>query len=402
MIASIAPFTKLLLKWHKKENTRIMPWKGEKDPYKIWLSEIILQQTRVEQGWAYYERFLEAFPTIRHLARAPEQKVFKLWEGLGYYNRCRNLIHTAKTIATTYKGQFPDTYEAILALKGIGPYTAAAISSFAFGLPHAVVDGNVERVLARYFGISTPVDSTAGKKLYNSLAASLLPPSQPGIYNQAIMDFGAVICKPRNPLCASCPQAKECQAYGHDWTELLPVKEKTPLKKQRWLYYFILETKEGKVYIRQRKGKDIWEGLYEFVLLETDRPVPENELLRTAFAKQLFGKRSLTVRHISKIYRQELSHQTIQGQFITIRLDGPLSTLKGYRLLDKQKMEACAFPGFINAWLRDPTPVQSLFLRRMQDEPPRKIYLFVRKKLTLVRSAPWVAAQQELFITDDL
>lgn len=361
MTAPLAPFTKLLLKWHKSENTRIMPWKGEKDPYKIWLSEIILQQTRVEQGWAYYERFLEAFPTVRHLARAPEQKVFKLWEGLGYYNRCRNLIHTAKTIVTTYKGQFPSSYEAILSLKGIGPYTAAAISSFAFGLPHAVVDGNVERVLARYFGISTPVDTTAGKKLYNALAASLLPHSRPGLYNQAIMDFGAVVCKPRNPLCAACPQSKECQAYGHGWTELLPVKEKNPLKKQRWLYYFILETKAGKVYIRQRKGKDIWEGLHEFVLLETDRPLPEDELLRTAFAKKIFGKRTLTVRHISKIYRQELSHQTIQGQFITIRLDGPLSTLKGYRLLDKQKMEAYAFPGFINAWLRDPTPVQSLF-----------------------------------------
>src|SRR5580698_6946480 len=166
-------FTKLLLKWHKKENTRSMPWKGEKDPYKIWLSEVILQQTRVEQGWAYYERFLEAFPTIGDLAIAPEQKVFKLWEGLGYYSRCRNLIATAKKIDAEYNGQFPTTYEEILALKGIGPYTAAAIASFAFGLPHAVVDGNVTRVLSRYFGINTQIDTTAGKRLYTELADAL-------------------------------------------------------------------------------------------------------------------------------------------------------------------------------------------------------------------------------------
>jgi A/G-specific adenine glycosylase len=338
-----------------------MPWKGEKNPYKVWLSEIILQQTRVEQGWAYYERFLEAFPTVGHLARAPRQKVFKLWEGLGYYNRCRNLIDTAKTIATTYKGQFPDSYEAILALKGIGPYTAAAISSFAFGLPHAVVDGNVERVLARYFGISTPVDTSAGKKLYASLAASLLYNPDPGQYNQAIMDFGAVICKPRNPLCPTCPLNKDCQAYGNGWTEILPVKEKSKAKRQRWLYYYILETGDGKTWLRQRKGKDIWEGLYEFVLWESDHAVAEEELSRPPFAKGLFPGGSLIVRHISKIYRQELSHQTIQGQYITVRPDGPLPKLKGYRLVAKQKMEGYAFPGFINAWLRDPTPVRSLF-----------------------------------------
>ena len=157
-----------------------MPWKGEKDPYKVWLSEIILQQTRVEQGWAYYERFLEAFPTVQELALAPQQKVFKLWEGLGYYNRCRNLIETAKTITATYKGHFPDSHEAILALKGVGPYTAAAIASFAFGLPHAVVDGNVERVLARYFGLSTPVDTSAGKKLIHFIGRLAPAPGSAG------------------------------------------------------------------------------------------------------------------------------------------------------------------------------------------------------------------------------
>src|SRR5579859_1431456 len=195
-------FTKTLLGWNSSGNFREMPWKGEKDPYKVWLSEVILQQTRVQQGWAYYEKFINAFPTIKDLAAALEQKVFKLWEGLGYYSRCRNLIATARKISDEYNGRFPHTYEEILALKGVGPYTAAAIASFAYNLPHAVVDGNVVRVLARFFGITTAADTTSGKKQFAELATALLDPSQAGIYNQAIMDFGATVCTPRNPQCA--------------------------------------------------------------------------------------------------------------------------------------------------------------------------------------------------------
>jgi len=197
-------FAELLIKWNKKENKRVMPWKGEKDPYKIWLSEIILQQTRVEQGLEYYNRFVKVFPEINKLAKAPDKKIFKLWEGLGYYTRCRNLITTARFIVKEKKGVFPQTYEEIISLKGVGPYTAAAISSFAFNLPHAVVDGNVYRVLSRVFGIKKPVDSTEGKKYFNGLANELLSKEQPGIYNQAIMDFGAIICKPSSPLCTAC------------------------------------------------------------------------------------------------------------------------------------------------------------------------------------------------------
>ena len=195
-------FTKRLLAWNEKENRRAMPWKGEKDSYKIWLSEIILQQTRVEQGLNYYNRFVKAFPDIKKLATAPEQKIFKLWEGLGYYTRCKNLIATAKFIVKEREGKFPQTYPEILSLKGIGPYTAAAIASFAFDLPHAVVDGNVFRVLSRFFGINNATDSTTGKKLFTELAEELLDRNQPGVYNQAIMDFGAVVCK----MC--CPTAK--------------------------------------------------------------------------------------------------------------------------------------------------------------------------------------------------
>jgi A/G-specific adenine glycosylase len=354
-------FAKKLLKWNKKDNTRSMPWKGEKDPYKIWLSEVILQQTRVEQGWAYYEKFIKAFPTVQELAAAPLQKVFKLWEGLGYYSRCRNLIETAKKITDDYQGEFPADYLAIRELKGIGPYTAAAIASFAFNLPYAVVDGNVFRVLSRYFGDNTPIDTAGGKKKYTELAASLLDTGQPGIYNQAIMDFGAVICKPQNPLCNTCIQRPDCKAFKNKLTAVLPVKEKKIVKRKRWLYYFIISTKDDKTYIRQRTEKDIWEDLFEFVLWETDQPVYSGEILQSGFARELFGNTKLTVKHISKIYRQELSHQTIQGQFITVTAERPLVKLKSYVLVNKQKMTEYAFPKFINAYLQDPTPVQSLF-----------------------------------------
>ncbi|MBS1604181.1 MAG: A/G-specific adenine glycosylase [Bacteroidetes bacterium] len=356
-------FTVQLLNWHNGKNSRTMPWKGEKDPYRIWLSEIILQQTRVDQGWSYYEKFITAFPTIHDLANAPEQQVFKLWEGLGYYSRCRNLIATAKKIDTEYKGEFPSTYHEILGLKGIGPYTASAISSFAFRLPHAVVDGNVTRVLSRYFGERTPIDSTAGKKLFAKLADGLLDREQPDIYNQAIMDFGATVCLPRNPQCTDCVQRSTCQAWLKGLTSELPVKEKAIRKRTRWFYYFIAETADDQLYIRQRTGKDIWEGLYEFILWETDQPVYGDLLVRSDFAGQTFGVKSntLTIRHISRVYRQELSHQTIQGQFVTLRLKKKLPTREGWLLVDRQRLTDYPFPKFINAWLQDPTPAQSLF-----------------------------------------
>jgi A/G-specific adenine glycosylase len=356
-------FTQILLKWHANKNDRKMPWKGEKNPYRIWLSEVILQQTRVDQGLAYYEKFLEAFPTIHDLAHAPEQKVLKLWEGLGYYNRCRNLIATAKKIDAEYNGTFPKTYEEILALKGIGPYTAAAIASFAFRLPYAVVDGNVTRVLSRYFGDFTPIDSTAGKKLYASLADALLDREQADLYNQAIMDFGATVCLPRNPLCAGCVQRHECQALQKGLIAQLPVKEKSISKKHRWFYYFIVETPDGRLYIRQRAARDIWEGLYEFVLQETEEPLyfDEGAVSGSKLLRQLFGRQSLTVRYISRVYRQELSHQTIQGQFITVRLTGKIPDLQEYRLVHREQLADYPFPKFINGWLQDPTPAQTLF-----------------------------------------
>lgn len=342
-------FTKNLLKWNSNSNFRDMPWKGEKDPYRIWLSEIILQQTRVEQGRAYYQKFITEFPTIQNLAAATEQKVFKLWEGLGYYTRCKNLIASAKFISEELGGRFPDTYEAIRALKGIGPYTAAAIASFAFDKPHAVVDGNVIRVLARFFGISTPVSNSEGKKLYSLLAEALLDKKQPAIYNQAIMDFGAVICKPQQPLCSSCVQQSQCEAFRHNCISRLPVKEKVLQKKLRWFYYFIIEH-NNHIYIRKRSDKDIWQNLYEFVLKEHNGLLPQNEISFETELRTLLGEGQADIQQVSKVYKQQLSHQTIKGQFITVRIYSP-ALITGYEPVLREEVVKYPFPKIISAWL---------------------------------------------------
>jgi A/G-specific adenine glycosylase len=353
-----ADFTKKLMKWNLSSNTRAMPWKGEKDPYKIWLSEIILQQTRVEQGLGYYERFIKTFPTVQQLAKAPQEKVFKLWEGLGYYTRCKNLIATADFVSKEKKGIFPDDYETILSLKGVGPYTAAAIASFAFNLPHAVLDGNVFRVLSRYFGISTPTDMPAGKKLYTMLANELLDRDEPGLYNQAIMDFGAVICKPRQPLCKLCPQKNDCQALKHNMVKDLPIKEKQLKKKNRWLYYFIVTIKDG-VLIHKRTTKDIWENLYEFVLYESTEPIEAGTNTFKPVLKELFGNHKTYVKNISPVFRQQLTHQNIAGQFIELETDTLPATMNNYELVKKTALKKYPFPKFITAWLQqDSKPMQ--------------------------------------------
>jgi A/G-specific adenine glycosylase len=344
-------FTKSLLQWNSKINNRPMPWKGEKDPYKIWLSEIILQQTRVEQGWDYYNRFVAAFPTVEKLAKAQETKVFKLWEGLGYYTRCKNLIATAKFITKECAGKFPATYDTILTLKGIGPYTAAAIASFAYNLPYAVVDGNVFRVLSRFFENNTAIDSSEGKKIFTHLANDLLDKKQPGIYNQALMDFGAVVCKPKLPLCGTCPVQSRCGAYLKGLVDLLPVKEKKINQKTRWLFYFIIEHNE-KIYVRKRGTKDIWENLYEFVLIESSGATDLEQLKKLPEFNKLLGKAVFNIETISKLYSQKLTHQTIHGQFIKIKLPKPVQ-LEGYELVSEKKLALLPFPKFITTYLKD-------------------------------------------------
>lgn len=306
-------FTRNLLQWHFEENDRQLPWKNEKDPYKIWLSEIILQQTRAEQGLPYYQRFTAQYPDVHALANAPEAEVFRLWQGLGYYNRCRNLMAAAQTVSRDYKGQFPADYERILALKGVGAYTAAAIASFAFGLPYAVLDGNVYRVLSRYFGIDTETDSTGGKKQFQELAQQLLDPKQPAAFNQAIMDFGASVCKPKGAGCDDCILSPECVAFKQDMVDLLPVKGKKIKVTERYFHYFVLQCGD-EVLIQQRKEKDIWQDLFEFYLVETEqaalRPgdLPSFAIAEAALPQPLFSN------------RQRLTHQLIISDFYLLTL----------------------------------------------------------------------------------
>jgi len=343
-------FATQLLSWNRDSNNRVMPWKFEKDPYKIWISEIILQQTRVLQGLAYYNRFVTKFPTVHTIADAKESEVFKVWEGLGYYTRCKNIIATAKFISKELDGKFPDNYKDILQLKGIGTYTASAIASFAYNLPFAVLDGNVFRVLSRYFGIKAPIDNPEGKKYFSILANELLDKKNPAMYNQAIMDFGATICKPL-PLCNICPLNVRCIAYLHGLTQIFPVKEKNIVKRSRWFYYLVVEYK-NKFYVRKRTGKDIWQNLYEFILIETLKPLTVKKLLATPEFNSAIGKNLLDIKKISAIYKQQLTHQIINGQFITLSVKTPL-LLNDYQLISTVKMQKLPFPKFINTYLKD-------------------------------------------------
>ncbi len=337
-----------------------MPWKGEKDPYKIWLSEVILQQTRVEQGWAYYEKFVAAYPTIQQLAAASDEAVFKLWEGLGYYNRCRNLLFTARYITENMGGNFPADYDSILALKGVGPYTAAAIASFAFNLPYAVVDGNVFRVLSRCFGIDTAIDSAEGRKIFSKLAEDVLDKKQPGLYNQAIMDFGATVCKPAMPLCGKCPLQQVCFAWHSGRVNHLPVKEKVLQKKNRWFTYFLFAC-QGKMLVSKRTGNDIWQSLHEPYLLETEeKPAWDKETVFTWLKDQLDIAKARLV-HVSPVFNQQLTHQNIKAQFIKIELTAIPPSLQPYMWVTPVEAAKLAFPKIINSYFETTSFQPTLF-----------------------------------------
>ena len=280
-------FALTLLKWFS-ENGRDLPWRETHDPYAIWLSEIILQQTQVKQGWAYWERFLRRWPTVEDLANATEDEVLREWQGLGYYSRARNLHFAARQIVEM--GGFPQTLEGIKSLKGVGDYTAAAIGSIAFGLPAAVVDGNVYRVLARYYRIETPINTTEGKKEFTALAQSLLPEKEEGIFNQAIMDFGAIQCTPQSPKCVICPLQESCVALRTGQVDKLPVKLKTLKVKERHLIYIYIRCK-GETAIHRRGEGDIWQGLYEPLLVQM---VPTEARLIAKDVKHVLTHRILT------------------------------------------------------------------------------------------------------------
>ena len=282
-------FALILLHWFR-ENGRELPWRQTRDPYAIWLSEIILQQTQVKQGWDYWERFMRRWPTVEDLAGATEDEVLREWQGLGYYSRARNLHFAARQIVAL--GHFPDTLEGIKALKGVGDYTAAAIGSIAFGLPAAVVDGNVYRVLARHFGIDTPINTTDGKKTFAALAQELLPEGEASEYNQAIMDFGALQCTPASPNCAVCPLMESCEAFRTNRVQELPVKLKTLKVRERHLIYVYVRC-NGHTAIHRRGPGDIWQGLWEPWLVDSEAAVPSAAILLRQHVKHVLTHRVL-------------------------------------------------------------------------------------------------------------
>ncbi len=286
-------FTSAILAWFDSHG-RELPWRGIGDPYAIWLSEIILQQTRISQGTAYWQRFMEKYPTVERLAAASEDEVLKLWQGLGYYSRARNLHAAAQAIAA--RGAFPDSYEEIRQLKGVGDYTAAAIASMAFGLPYAAVDGNVYRVLARHYGIATPINTTQGKRQFQLLADELCPPRQAGTWNQAMMDFGALQCTPQSPDCTVCPLAETCEACRHGQPEAYPVKEQKLKRRTRYLTYYYI-ARAGRVLFHRRPAGDIWQGLWEPVVVES--------------ADKTIAQAPDMVKHV-------LTHQTLYARMVPI------------------------------------------------------------------------------------
>ena len=286
-------FADTLISWYE-DHKRDLPWRGEPDPYKIWVSEIILQQTRVQQGWDYYLRFIDNFPDVKALAEANEDRVLKVWQGLGYYSRARNMHAAAREIMEKHGGHFPNEYDKILSLKGIGNYTAAAISSIAFGLPYPAVDGNVIRIVSRIFGICDDVTQPVVVKKITAICEMEIDSKRPGVFNQAAMDFGAMQCVPRNPNCDECPFQSSCYAYNNHLVDILPVKKKKAKSKHRYFHYTVYLS-DSQTIIEKRTGSDIWRNMYQFPLTETD--------LEEYADKPLFS------------IREVLSHQIIHAAF---------------------------------------------------------------------------------------
>lgn len=325
-------FSQVLSRWYDF-NKRDLPWRQSKDPYKIWLSEVILQQTRVSQGWDYYMRFVETFPTVRDLAEADEDQVLKLWQGLGYYSRARNLHYAAKQIQSIYKGVFPNNYNDILGLKGVGDYTAAAISSIVYDLPHATVDGNVYRVLSRVFGIDTPIDSTQGKRIFATLAAELLDAQNPGKHNQAVMEFGALQCVPVSPDCSICPLIDMCIAFSEQTVAKLPVKQGKIKTRKRYFNYLDIRINNS-LYLSKRGKGDIWENLYELPLIETRDPLTLDEFLTYKDFTEMF--RDIEIKSISLMMgdvKHILSHQQLYANFYKVEIKAEMKSDKATHLV---------------------------------------------------------------------
>ncbi|MDL2213067.1 A/G-specific adenine glycosylase [Bacteroides sp. OttesenSCG-928-N06] len=323
--SQLSIFSSQIINWYN-ENKRDLPWRNTTNPYLIWISEIILQQTRVAQGYEYFKRFIERFPDVQTLADAHEDEVMKYWQGLGYYSRARNL-HTA---AKSMNGKFPETYSKVLQLKGVGEYTAAAICSFAYNMPYAAVDGNVYRVISRYLAIETPIDSTEGKKLFREAAQELLDKKRPALYNQAIMEFGALQCTPSSPNCSLCPLNEKCLALAKGLVKQLPVKQHKTKTINRYFNYIYVRAGEY-TYIHKRTGNDIWKNLFELPLIETSQPVSEEELLLLPAFTSLFASDGVPhIQLVMKNVKHVLSHRIIYANFYKIDLPEGSDSFPGY------------------------------------------------------------------------
>ena len=341
-------FSSNLIKWYN-DNKRDLPWRKTKDPYKIWLSEIILQQTRVNQGLPYYNNFIIHYPTIFDLANASEDSVLKLWQGLGYYSRARNLHYTAKFICDNYRGNFPLTHKEILLLKGVGLYTASAISSFAFNLRYAVVDGNVVRVLSRIYGIYSYYDSTIGRKDFLTLAEKKLPIQNSDIHNQAIMEFGALVCKPKNPNCLDCVFNEGCYAFSKSIVDELPRKLKKIKVINRYIHFLIISHLDF-VYV-MKKQKGIWSGLYTFPFIEHAHMLSNKDVVLSKEWSVFFSNINITINHVSSLIIHKLSHQKLHVKFWHLKCD--ILKLEGYESIELSKLNQYPVSRLIDIYLAD-------------------------------------------------
>ena len=332
---------------------RDLPWRNTRNPYLIWLSEIILQQTRIDQGLAYYNRFADEFPTILALADASEDQILKLWQGLGYYSRARNLHFTAKYIQQNYNGIFPEDYNSILSLKGIGEYTAAAIASISFNLEYPAVDGNVYRVLSRYFGISDPIDTGKGKKAFNDLAKELIKETNPGMHNQALMEFGALQCTPKNPDCAGCPLSERCYAYSNQKIGELPVKQNKTKQRDRYFNYLVISCNKH-TWLRKRTENDIWMNLFEFPLIETENEIKIEDLItQTEFQHIIPIADQSVIENVSDWKIHILSHQRIHYRFVRLQLADEIQGPDDLIRVNKEDIFNFAVPKLLETYLNE-------------------------------------------------
>lgn len=339
-------FSNTIEKWYQ-EYKRELPWRESADPYVIWISEIILQQTRVVQGYDYFMRFMKRFPDVATLAQADEDEVMKYWQGLGYYSRARNLHAAAKSM----NGVFPKTYPEVRALKGVGDYIAAAICSFAYNMPYAVVDGNVYRVLSRYLGIDTPIDSTEGKKLFAAVADELLDKKNPALYNQAIMDFGAIQCSPQSPNCMFCPLASGCSALAGGMVTQLPVKQHKTKTTNRYFNYIYVRM-GAYTLINKRTGNDIWRNLFEFPLIETPEAVSEEEFPALPELRAMFAEgETPIVRLVCRDVKHVLSHRVIYANFYMVDLPENSQSFTSYQKIKADELEQYAVSRLVHAFI---------------------------------------------------